>query len=126
MNKRLLSAAVAIALMLCALAGCTAEDKYADIIVGRWECTHGSETVVLVFNADGTGTATITPAATIKTVKLVYSLNGEAITVVSYPTDDKGIPVGKCEYDLRYYEGCLLIRQKGSASKPNSFYRVAD
>lgn len=124
--KKAVTAILALALLLCTLTACNGKNKYAETIVGRWECTHGSETLLLVFNGDGTGTATITPATKIKTVKLLYSLNGEVITIESYPTDDKGIAIGKGEYDIRYYEGCLLIRPKGSASKPNSFYRLAD
>lgn len=124
--KKVVFAVLALTLLLSVLTACGGKDKYAEIIVGRWECTHGSETISIVFNGDGTGTATITPATTIKTVKLVYSLDGEMITIESYPTDDKGIPVGKREYDIRYYDGSLLIRPKGSTSKPNSFYRLGD
>lgn len=126
MTKKALLLTLITVLVITALSACNSDDKYADDIIGKWECKYGNETVTLVFNKDLTGTARLSPSAELKNVLIKYTLKGEKLTITSYPTDNKGIAIGKADYSIRYYNGNLLIKPYGSSAKPSTFYKIAE
>ena len=112
--------------ILSAFTACSNNDKYAEKIIGKWECKYGNDTLVLIFEEGGTGTARLSPSPTINDVKIEYTLNGEDISITSYRVDSQGEAIGTGEYSVRYYNGNLLFKPRGSAVKPNTFYKVGD
>ncbi len=124
MFKKSICLVLVLILGILFLTSCTSKDKYADDIIGKWECKCGNETLVFVFEEGGVGTARHTPAVNIKDVKIKYVLDGEKITITSYPIDDQGVPIGKAIYEIRYYKGEMLFRPVGSTAKAHYFYRV--
>ncbi|MBR6594470.1 MAG: hypothetical protein IKK83_04745 [Clostridia bacterium] len=122
MRGRLLALTLAIllCLSLCSCAGNETDGSShfvgaeAEDFIGCWISSYDGDSMELLFRADGTGHAVLTPSSALTKVDIKYSCADGVLTVISYPVGDSVNFIDRADYDVYFDGGYMYIRPAGS------------